>query len=90
MMRGGGFYEPHFNRFEYCYLQCSELFRNDTLQHPEGVEGVPVTLDSSNFRVVCKRLYLVKLLHTHVKDFPSRRFDWYLSGENIKMTKSIV
>lgn len=80
MLRGGGFYEPCSNRYECCYPLCSGLFRNDTPQHPEGVEKVPVTVDSSNFRVACKRQYLVKLLHTHVMDFPLRGLDWYLSG----------
>lgn len=50
--------------------QCSGPFRNDTSQHPEGIERVPVTVDSSNFRVACKRQYLLELLHTHVMVFP--------------------
>lgn len=31
--------------------QYSWPFRNDTPQHPEGIEREPVTVDSSNFRV---------------------------------------
>ncbi len=50
-MRGGGLYEPCSNRYEYCYLQCPGPVRNDTPQHPGGVEREPVTVDSSNFRV---------------------------------------
>lgn len=85
----GGFYEPRSKRYD-----CSQKRKknwHDKHKCPQGVEGAPVTGDSSNFRVACKRHYLVELLHTHVMDFPSRRFHWYLSGgKHKKMTKSIV
>ena len=50
--------------------QCSGLFRKkNTPQHPEVLNDYqPLSVDSSNFRVACKRQYLVELLHTHVMD----------------------
>lgn len=77
VIRGGRSYGARSNRYGCRYPQRSALFRIDTSLHPEAVKEEPVTVDTRNFRAACKRQCLVKLLHTHVLDFPSTRPDWY-------------
>lgn len=69
-----------------CSARVLSLLEMTPLSTPEGVERLPVSGNSSNFRVACKRQYISEMLHTHITVFSLKKI-WLVSIRGPKEKK---